>query len=95
MKAEIKSVKIAIGGAEHELTLDEARALKAALEELFPQPRAVDFVSIPRPYPVPVWPEPYWRRPWVTWGGGDRSGRVQGRYDQTSGTVMLSVGEKG
>lgn len=84
MSAEIKSIRIALGETETELTLQEARDLKRALEEIFPEPKGVDFVPMPRPYPVPVWPYRGWER---VWG----SGTVTGRLDSDSGALLLSA----
>lgn len=93
-KAEIKSIKIVIGDAETDLTIEEARNLKSALDEIFPDPVRDRIFPMPQPYPylVPIWPRqrPDWDR-WVTWGNTGGGAEVRGRYESTTGTLALQV----
>ena len=84
-KTAIKKVVIEIDGKDVELTMEQARELKTALDELFGE--KVREVRIPEPYPVYprrpyVWP---WREPvWVCASGtkatlSDSSVRLQVR----------------
>ena len=63
-KTAIKKMIIELNGKDVELTMEQARELKAALDELFGE--KVREVRIPEPYPVYrrpyIWPwrEPYW-----------------------------------
>lgn len=63
-KIEIKKVVIQIGDKEAELTIEQARELKDALNELLGKKETVYLPSSPviieRPYPRPYWA--------TTWG---------------------------
>lgn len=65
MSAEVKRVVIQIGKKEIELSVEDAKALKAALDGIFQAPA---IITIPQPYPVPYAPaNPYpWSWPYCT-----------------------------
>lgn len=87
MSAKVKKVVIQIGQKEITLDVEEAKALKEALDGLFAQAQVV---TIPQPYPVPVQPYPVpvqpYRWDWPWWQGtlcggadnGDVGGHGQG-----------------
>jgi hypothetical protein len=55
----IQSIKIKIGSETKEITIKEARELKDALDELFPQPAMRWFPpSYIKEYPTPGWIQP-------------------------------------
>ncbi len=58
MSAEVKRVTIQIGTREIELSVEEAKELKIALEGIFPPPQ---ITFVPQPYPVP-YEQPWYRR---------------------------------
>lgn len=64
-KTTIKKMVIELNGKDVELTMDQARELQVALNELFEE--KIREVIKPQPYPVPepypVYPQP-WRRPY-------------------------------
>lgn len=61
----VTSIKLNISGKEIEVTLDDARRLKAALEDLFREREKVTYVPY-TPTPLPSAPWPPWR---TTFGG--------------------------
>lgn len=66
MGAEIKKVVIQIGKLEIELTVEDAKALKEALDGMFEKSR--DVITVPYPYPVFHTPWPYWGPGTVIYG---------------------------
>lgn len=73
----INKIGIQIGDSEHQLSMEEARALRDALDDLLGADRITitpaPIVPLPYPvaYPVPVWPSPrpwmrYWETTWLT-----------------------------
>ena len=79
-KATIKTIRIAMGDTEVELTPEEARGLRDALNEIYAAPAERVTLPIPTPYPVPVWPRWPQERWWGTWCG---------TASATSGTLQL------
>jgi len=84
----IKELKLQLGQKEVVLTMDEAKKLKEALDELFDK----EIINVPTPYPLPypVYPEPWhWRRPyepiWTTTTG------CTVRYDSNTSAMTLKV----
>lgn len=75
MSAKVKKVVIQIGQKEITLDVEEAKALKEALDGLFAQAQVV---TVPTPYPVPV--QPYrWDWPW--WQGTLCGGAGNGTWE--------------
>lgn len=58
----VTSIKLSISGKEIEVTLDDARRLKAALDELFKEKERVTYIPYQQPVPAPTSP---WK---VTYG---------------------------
>jgi hypothetical protein len=84
-KIEVKKVVIQLGDKEAELTIEQARQLKDALNELLGSKETV-YVSpspiiIERPYTYPY--SPYWSITWQTVSGSAADGQ--------SGTVTYSL----
>jgi hypothetical protein len=52
----VKRIVIEVGGAELSLSPEDAKKLQAALNELFPKAREVQYV----PSPYPVYPRTWW-----------------------------------
>lgn len=71
MKKLIKKVVIELSGKDVELTLDQAKELQAALNELFGEKTRDIYIPkphpVPEPYPVIPWRRPYWPRPEPFW----------------------------
>ena len=87
----IKEVKLQLGEKEVSLTIEEAKKLKEALDELFGK-QLIDV----RPY-YPYW---YWQPTftpyWVTWQGTGpyrvtTSGASSASYDSSTNTMALKV----
>lgn len=64
---QIQSVRVKIGGKEHDLTLEQARKLHQALEGVFGKPPTYSGICL-RPH-ADEWVRPWWNRPWVTYAG--------------------------
>ena len=60
---KIKNLTVKIGNTEVEVTVKEAKDLKKALDELFRSEIKTEYV----PSPYPVYPHPWYERPYVTW----------------------------
>lgn len=78
-KVQITEVKVKIGDLDITLSIDQARGLKQALDELFPTERAIQPINI-----QPIWIEPYHNRRYypyweteVVWSQPDNSGTYQ------------------
>jgi hypothetical protein len=54
----IESIKIKIGNETKELTVKEAKELKDALDELFPQRMPQWIPSVTKSNPIPAWVPP-------------------------------------
>ena len=66
-KVKITSIEIQMGDTKVGLTLQQAKDLKDALKEMFPDPPVV---TLPVPYYVPIWERrQYWGSWRVTTGG--------------------------
>jgi hypothetical protein len=81
-KSTIKTIRIAMGNTEVDLTPEKARSLRDALNEIYaePQERIVPQPSlVPQPYPV--WPPRIGPYRWGTWCAS---------HDNTSGTLTVS-----
>lgn len=71
-KTVIKKLVIELDGKDVELTMAQARELKAALDEIFGE--KVREVHIPSPYPI--YPRPFrwpWREPYYLCSSGTRA----------------------
>lgn len=79
---KIEKIKLTIAGQDVEMTLEQARELRAILNELWPEPTE-RLVPMPQPYPVapyqpPIiierWPEyPWWQQPIITCQSGQQT----------------------
>jgi hypothetical protein len=99
---KIKKLVIELSGKDVELTIQQAKELQLALNELFEEKVKVikEKEYIPRPYPVPSpyvapfipyvparpW-KPWRQEPWITWGG------CETLYRNTIGTNMELSGD--
>lgn len=104
MNDVIKTVTLKLGSKEIELTLDEARKLKAALNELFAEPQVIvkkEFIPTPtvvirkREMHVPYYPNVQpWRQPNPFWYKSDFQtvcGTVPAQYTAESRNLSLAV----
>lgn len=94
----VKKLVIELSGKDVELSIEQAKELQAALNELFEEKVKVVEKErlVPQPYPVPspypVYPPPYrpwhpWgREPWITWSGESSS------YKTVTGTQFSLSG---
>ena len=98
----IKAVKLDLDGKEVDLTIEQAKKLRAALNELFGE-KVVKEVVHQYPYQlVPLdygntWPAPWWQTTWTSDGTGNApfstTSGVVATFDQqnNSGTLTLKV----
>ena len=88
----IKELKLQLGKKEVVLTVEEAKKLKEALDELFGK-EVVKEVPVPYPYPYPVW---QWWYPNWTFSTVDGVYRITNTactvgYDSNTNTMTLKV----
>lgn len=81
-KVEITSLKLKLGKTEATLTINEAKKLKKALEEMFGVREVIR--EIDKSYPIYIethpW-RPYWRYPEYTWCSNDNNTILEYKED--------------
>lgn len=90
MAAEIKKVVIQIGKREIELSVEDAKALKDALDGMFEKART-EIIHVPQPYPVYTkrWDWPYHYEIWC--GTGSAGTKWESKCDNN--TAYLAVNQ--
>lgn len=81
-KIEVKKIVIQMGDKEATLTIEQARELKDALNDLLGTKETVYLPSSPLVIERPYYPHPYWG---VTWG------KISNTSDNTGGFVTYSL----
>lgn len=62
---KLNHMELEVDGMVIQLTLEEAKELKALLDELFEEKHVPHYV--PMPPPQETWP--YWTQPYIVWSG--------------------------